>query len=230
MRSRWIPLTILLVLFGGILAAIVSISVGEYEAEEFRIEGAGEVQELIGGIAQTSGTLGDPDAEITIDVFTDVQSPRGAEYQLEVVDPLIEQYARTGEAKMVLRHFPLGPKPITFAGIASEAAGLQDRQWQYAELFMRNLDAVPEQGVSVAFLGEVASRLPELDVTVWEADIAGADPTSEAGMLADEDEALATELRLGADPAIVVSGPAGSEVLEEGPSLEEIEAAIEVVR
>ena len=30
---------------------------------------------------------------------------------------------RTGEANMILRHFPLGPKPVTLGGIAAEAAG-----------------------------------------------------------------------------------------------------------
>lgn len=226
MGNRWIPISILSVAILGLLGAIISISVGEYREEEFRITGSGEVQQLIGGIEQQGDRLGDSDAPITIDVFTDVQAPEGAEYQADVVDPLVVEYARTGQAVIVLRHYPLGPKPITFGGIASEAAGLQDRQWQYAELFMRNLDEVPEQGVSQDFLNEVASSVPELEVVQWERDNGG----TEATELADQDEALGTQLKLPADPAVVVGGPGGSKQLEDAPSLDEIRAAIDEVR
>lgn len=225
MRSRWIPLTLLTVGAAGLLAAIVSISVGENTVEDFRIEGAGEVQELIAGIHQLGDRLGDEDAPVTIDVFTDVQSPHCAAYQLEVVDPLIRDYVRTGEAKMILRHFPLGTKPITLGGIAAEAAGFQARQWQFAELFMRNLELVPEQGVSDEFLNEVAAVVPKLDVTQWEEDV----DSPEAEELAGADEDVAVQLTLPADPAIVVTGANGSEKLEEAPSLAEVEAAIAAV-
>lgn len=222
MGSRWIPLTLLTVAAIGLIAALVSISVGENTVENFRIEESGEVQELIAGIRQLDDRLGSEDAAVSIDVFTDVQSPRGAAYQLEVVDPLIRDYVRTGEANMILRHFPLGPKTVTLGGIASEAAGLQDRQWQYAELFMRNLDLAPEQGVNLDFLGEVAGFVPKLDVTQWEEDVGSA----EAEQLAGDDEQIAAEQRFEADPTLVVTGAAGTEILEAAPTLAEAEAAI----
>ena len=222
MRSRWIPLTLLSVAGAGLIAAIVSISVGENTVENFRIKETGEVQELIAGIRQLDDRLGPEDAAVTIDVFTDVQSPRGAEYQLEVIDPLILDYVRTGEANMILRHFPLGPKSVTLGGIAAEAAGFQDRQWQFAELFMRNLELAPEEGVNLDFLNEIAGFVPKLDVTQWEEDVRSEEAEQEAA--ADED--LAAAQRLSADPAIVVTGAAGSEQLEGGPSLAEVEAAI----
>lgn len=222
MGSRWIPLTLLGAGAVALIAILVSISVGENSVERFRIDESGEVQELIAGIRQLDDRLGPEDAAVTIDVFTDVQSPRAADYQAEVVDPLIRDYVRTGEAKMILRHFPLGPKTVTLGGIASEAAGLQDRQWQFAELFMRNLDLAPEQGVSTDFLNEVAGFVPKLDVVQWEEDVESA----EAQDLADADEELAALQKLTADPAIVITGATTSEQLEGAPSLEEVEAAI----
>lgn len=225
MTSRWVPLALLSAAAIGLVAILVSISVGEYEVEEFQIDEVGEVQELVAGIRQLGDRLGPDDVPVAIDVFTDVQSPTSASYQLAVIDPLIEDYARTGEAKLIFRQFPLGGKPLTLGGIAAEAAGLQDRQWQYAELFMRNLDEVPERGVTQDFLDQVASSTPKLDVTQWEQDFEGA----EAQDLARADELLATELKLTADPAVVVTGAAGSEELDEAPSLEEIVAAIERV-
>jgi len=222
MGSRWIPLTLLSVATVALLAALVSISVGENTVEDFRLEETGEVQELIAGIRQLDDRLGLEDAPVTIDLFTDVQSPRSAQYQLDVVDPLIRDYVRTGEANIILRHFPLGVKPVTLGGIASEAAGLQGRQWQFAELFMRNLELVPEQGVDDDFLNEVAGFVPKLDVARWEADV-----NSSATLdLARGDEDLAVELTLSADPAVVVTGANGSQTLEEAPTLAEVEAAI----
>ena len=225
MPNRWIPLTLLSLAAVGLLAAVVSISVGENRVEDYRIEEAGEVQQLIAGIRQLDDRLGPEDAAVSIDLFTDIQIPTGADYQREVVDPLIEEYVRTGEANIILRHFPLGPKPVTEGAIAAEAAGMQARQWQFAELFMRNLELAPEQGVTKGFLDEVAAVVPKLDVTQWEEDV----ESGEAEELAAADEEQAALQTFPAAPTVVVTGAGGTEVLEEAPTLEEIEAAIAAV-
>ena len=162
---------------------------------------------------------------MTIDVFNDVQCTRCADYQLDVIDPLINDYVRTGEAQMIFRHYPLGGKPVTLGGVAAEAAGEQDRQWQFIEVFVRNLDQVPEQGVSQEFLNEIAATVPKLDVTAWEQANGG----SEAEDAARAGNDLGTQLKIPADPAVVVTGVNGSEELDSAPSLEEIEAAIDRV-
>lgn len=226
MPSRWIPLTLLSLAAIALIAALVSISVGENTVEDYRIEEAGEVQQLIAGIRQLEDRLGPEDAEVSIEVFNDIQIPTGAEYQADVVDPLIEEYVRPGEANMILRHFPLGAKPVTAAGIAAEAAGMQDRQWQFAELFMRNQELAPEQGATDAFLNEVAAVVPKLDVTQWEEDRNSA----EAEERAAEDETIAAESRFSALPAMVVTGASDTIVLEDAPDLAEVEAAIESAR
>jgi protein-disulfide isomerase len=221
--NRWIPLTLLSLAAIGLLAALVSISVGENTVEDYRVEEAGEVQQLIAGIRQLDDRLGPEDAPVRIEVFVDIQIPSGSEYMADVVDPLIERYVRPGDANMILRHFPLGPKPVTEGGIAAEAAGFQDRQWQFAELFTRNLSLAPEQGITPSFLNEVAAVVPKLDVAQWEDDI----DSAEAEELAAEDEQIAAENMFSAAPAVIVTGAEATEVMEDGPSLEEVEAAIE---
>ena len=225
MHSRWIPLTILTVAAIGLLAALVSLSVGEHKEETFRIAGSGDVQELVGGIPQLGDRLGSDDAPVTIDVFNDVQCTRCADYQLNVIDPLINDYVRTGEAQMIFRHYPLGGKPVTLGGVAAEAAGQQDRQWQYIEVFVRNLDEVPEQGVNQEFLNEVASAVPKLEVTDWE-DAVNGDEAEQAARAGND---LGTQLKIPADPAVVVTGANGSEELDSAPTIDEIEAAIDRV-
>jgi protein-disulfide isomerase len=221
-RSRWVPLLLLSAGAIALIAVIVSISIGEHREEQLVITGTGDVQELIGGIPQLGDRLGDEDAPITLTLFTDVQCPHCADYQRDVIDPLIEDMVRTGDASIELRNFSLGAKEVTLGGIAVEAAADQDHGWQYMEMFMRNLDAAPSQGVDQDFLDEVAGNTPRLDVTAWEA--ANDDPASEAA--AKEDADLAVQLRLTDDVVVNVQGPAGSEQLEEAPSREEIDAAI----
>ena len=225
MQSRWIPFTILSVATIALLAALISLSVGEHMEEQFTISGAGEVQELIGGIPQLGDRLGSDDAPVTIDVFNDIQCTRCADYQLNVIDPLINEYVRTGAAQMIFRHYPLGGKPVTLGGVAAEAAGEQDRQWQFIEVFVRNLDQVPEQGVNQEFLNEIAATVPKLEVTNWEDAVAG----DEAEQAARAGNDLGTQLKIPADPAVVVTGANGSQELDSAPTIEEIQAAIDGV-
>jgi protein-disulfide isomerase len=225
MQSRWIPLTILTVAGIGLLAALVSLSVGEHREEKFTISGSGEVQELVGGIPQLGDRLGSDDAPITIDVFNDIQCTRCADYQREVIDPLINDYVRPGDAQMIFRHYPLGGKPVTLGGVAAEAAGQQDRQWQFIEVFIRNLNQVPSEGVTQEFLNEIASATPKLEVTDWEQAMQG----DEAEQAATAGNDLGTKLKITANPAVVVTGANGSEELDDAPGIDDIEAAIDSV-
>lgn len=226
MPRRWIPITLLSLGAVGLIAAAISLAVGEKRISDIQLEETGEVQELIAGIRQLDDRLGEEDAPVQIFLFTDVQCPRCAEFQADVVDRLIASHVRTGEAKMLFRNFPLGLKPVTLGALAVEAAAMQDRGWQYAEIFIRNLDQVPEQGVNEEYLNEVAAFTPKLDTARWETDLMSA----AAQEAAEADVEQATELRLPADPILIIEGAGGSEQLEDIPSLEEVEAAIERVR
>lgn len=204
---------------------IISISIGSGGPQSAAIGGVNEVQRTFGGIEQRGGYLGPDDAETTITVFNDIQCTDCADYEVEVIDPLVEAYARTDEARLEFRHFSLAPNDTTLAAIASEAAGLQERQWQYLDTFVRNQDAAGELGLDQDFLRQIAEAVPELDVDLWERDY----ESGEAEELVRADAMLAAELKLPAEPAVVVSGPGGQRRLEGFPAAAEIEAAIEAV-
>lgn len=205
---------------------MISIAVGEGGPGAPRaVGGINDVQRIIGGIPQDGAVLGSDDAEVTVSVFNDVQCLPCADFQIGTVDRLIEEYARTGEVKLEFRHFAVSGHEIALGAVAAEAAGRQSRQWQYIDTFVRNQDVVPATGITDEFLREVAEAVPQLEIEQWEADYE--DPaTTEA---AREDAALAADLRLPGEPAVVVDGPAGQEELIETPSYEEIAAAIAAV-
>lgn len=221
-RSAWLPRVLLSLGALTLLAAVISIAVGSGGPKPVRIGDLGPVQQLFGGIAQEGAELGDPDAEVAISVFTDLRCTECADYQIATVDPLIEELGRTGKARFVLRHYSLGSEAMTLAAAAAVAAGEQGRQWQYADLLLRNLNVAGAE-VDDEFLIDVADSLPELDVDLWETDRA----SDEVASVLETDEEEGAALKLQSDgPSVEVSGPSGTEVLGTEPSAEEILAAV----
>lgn len=223
--SAWVPRALIAVLTVAIGYAVYSIAVGEGGPQPAEIGGVNDVQRIFGGIPQDSDGLGEQDAPVTITVFNDVQCAPCARFQLEVVDPLVEEYARTGEARLQFRHFSVAPNDTTLAAIASEAAGLQEREWQYIDTFVRNQELARRDGVDDELLADVAAAVPELEVDRWRRDY---DDPATADLVRD-DAMLAAELELPAQPAVVVSGPGGQRELIEAPTLDQVRAAIEEV-
>jgi protein-disulfide isomerase len=226
MPRRWVPLLVLGLIGAAILAAIVSISVGE-KGPARPVEGADAVQRLYGGIEQQGDSLGSPDAPATISIFNDLQCTDCAEYQLETVPRLVENLVREGDARLELRNRPVGQTATTLAAVAAAAAGEQGMEWQFAHLVLLNLDQVRTSGVDDEFLERVAGSVPgpEFDVERWQRD--REDPEIEARV--ESDDELGAELGVAA-PSVVVDGPGGTEQLEDAPSPAEIEQAVEAAR
>jgi protein-disulfide isomerase len=204
---------------------VVSISVGTGGPQPQTIGGVNDVQRIFGGIEQNGALIGPSDATTTITVFNDLQCGPCADYEIDTIDPLVEEYARTGDAKLEFRHFSLAPNDTTLAAIAAEAAGKQARQWQYLDTFVRNIDVTRTRPIDEQYLREVADAVPQLDPEQWDNDFN--DPATED--LVREDAMLAAQLKLPAEPAVVVSGPGGTRTLIETPAKDEIEQAVDDV-
>jgi protein-disulfide isomerase len=226
-RRRWAIVLALAIAALAIAVAIVSISVGEGGGPRIEITGASETQRLFGGILQENAELGDPEAPVVVEYFTDLQCEACAIYHREVVPRLIEEYVRDGDARLALRHFSTSENETQAAAYAATAAGEQGRQWQYANVFFLNLGRISGDPprVTADFLQGVAGAVLELDEEEWEAAVDAEDVRETVETDAQE----AVELLLPAEPAMVVQGPGGTEKLDTSPTLEEIEAAIGAV-
>jgi protein-disulfide isomerase len=223
--SAWVPRVLIGVLTVAIGYAIYSIAVGEGGPRPADVGGVNDVQRIFGGIPQDADALGPADAAVTVSVFNDIQCEPCARWQIEVIDPLVEEYARTGRARFEFRHFSVAPNETTLAAIAAEAAGRQEREWQYLDTFVRNQELARRRGVDEDLLREIAAAVPELDVDQWARDY----DSPESEDLVREDAILAAELELPAQPAVVVAGPGGQRELIETPSLDQVRDAIEQV-
>ena len=224
--SPWLPRLLLGAGAIGLIAVVVSLSVGEGGPKKIEIGGGEQTQQLIAGIPQDGPYLGPSDAAVTITVFNDLQCSSCADYQLDTVDPLIEQYVRTREARLEFRHISLGAAETTTAAYAAAAAGEQDREWQYIDLLFRNQDEAPAHTVSDEFLADIGNAIPDFDRDAWNE----ARDSSEVADRVEADARLAADLRLRVEgPSVVVTGPGGTEVLQDSPSNEAIEAAVSAV-
>jgi protein-disulfide isomerase len=224
--SKWVPRVGLGLGAALLIYAIVSLSIGEGGPGAEPIEGIEPVQELFGGIPQDGPYLGPEDAETTITVFTDLQCKPCSTWQVDVVDPLVERYARPGDAKLELRHYSLGTAETTLSALAAAAAGEQGREWQYADLLERNLDQAPQGRVDDQFLRRIADAVPEMDVDQWADDR----DLPEVAARVESDGQTGTDLRLpGSGPSVVVRGSEGSKTLTGSPSQAEISSAVTAV-
>jgi protein-disulfide isomerase len=223
MSSPWVPRVLLGVGIVGLIAAIVSLSVGTGGPTVIKISGGDEVQELLGGVRQDGPSLGSPDAPVTLGLFTDLQCSTCDSYQLDTVDPLIAKYARGDQVRFELHNYSLGQADVTQSAYAATAAGEQDREWQFADLFFRNQAEAPGGTVTDEFLDDIGNSIPDFDLDAFHEAMGSEDVKARV----DADQKLAAQYRLRVDaPSIIVDGPGGSKVLQDGPSKELVEAAI----
>jgi protein-disulfide isomerase len=226
MSSPWVPRVLLGVGLAGLIGAIISLSVGTGGPKVIKITGGDAVQELLGGVQQNGASLGDPNAPVTVALFTDLQCSTCDTYELETVDPLIEEYARESEVRFEFHNYSLGQAEVTQAAYAATAAGEQDVEWQFADLFFRNQDAAPNGTVTSQFLDDIGNAIDSfstLDVGQWHQDMDS--PQAKDSVDADQKLAAQYGLRINA-PSIVVDGPSGTKVLQDGPSKAEVDAAV----
>jgi len=210
----------------GLLAATISIGVGTGGPEKITITGGEQVQQLIAGIAQDGPYLGPPDASVTIGVFTDLQCSTCDSYELDTVDPLIEEYARAGEARLEFHNYSLGEAETTTAAYAATAAGDQDREWQYVDMFFRNQHAAPQGTITDEFLADIGNAIPDFDLDAWKQ----AMDSPEVKDRVDADGNLAAQYGLRVNgPSVIVDGPGGTKVLQDSPTKEQVDAAVSAV-
>lgn len=229
-RGRLWVIALLALAFGAIGYAIVSISTREPGDPVVHLDGVTDAQRLFGGMPQEGERLGSSNAPVTIQVFNDLQCGQCRDDFLATIPELAEDYARPGEVKLLYRHYSnsISPEQLGFYG--AEAAAEQNYGWQYIYLFFRNQDEAERFGVDQDYLASVAGGVEELDLREWEDDLErkGLSGGPIAERLESQEE-LGRELGIRSGQAMIVSGPGGTRTLQEGPSLAEVEKAIEEV-
>jgi protein-disulfide isomerase len=210
---------------------IVSLATQQATRDVVRISGISEAQEIFGGVPQEGDRLGSSNAPVTIQVFNDLQCSSCRADFLGTIPGLAEKYARPGDAKLLMRHYSVAENPIEFGFFGAEAAAAQGYGWQYTYLFFRNQGEAQQFGIDNDFMASLASSVGELNVPEWQAYLNknGGPDGAIAEQLESYDQ-LGTGLGIRTRQATIVTGPGGTQTLQDGPSLAQIERAIQAVQ
>jgi protein-disulfide isomerase len=229
-RGRWLVLALLALATSALIGGIVELSTQKPDRNQVHLAGIDDAQRIFGGVRQDGDRLGSPDAGVSIQLFDDLQCSSCRSQFLSTIPALVEDYVRPGDLKLEYRHYSFSSATEELGFFGAEAAADQDYAWPYIYLFFRNQKEAERVGIDEDFLTAVAGGIPELDVPAWrdyleaEGDAEGQIRERLAGY-----ENLGADLEIRARPAMIVSGPKGTETLQDSPDLARIRNAIEAL-
>jgi protein-disulfide isomerase len=211
--------------------AVVNIATQKAGREVVRLDGISEAQEIFGGVPQEGDRLGSSDAPVSIQVFNDLQCSSCREDFLSTIPSLVDGPVRSGDVKLLYRHYSVSESPQELGFYGAEAAAQQGYGWQYTYLFFRNQDEAERFGIDQDYLDSVAGGIEELNEPEWLEYLEdNGGPDGAISKQLEGYEQLGTDLGIRTRQAAIVSGPGGTRTLQDGPSLGQIEAAIEAVQ
>jgi protein-disulfide isomerase len=230
-RGRiWIVLA-LAIAVGVIGYGIVSIATQKAGREVVHLSGISEAQEIFGGVPQEGDRFGSDDAPVSIQIFNDLQCSSCQDDFLGTIRGLANDYARPGDVKLLYRHYSNSESVQELGFYGAEAAAEQGYGWQYIYLFFRNQDEAERFGVDEDYLDTIAGGIEELNEPEWlEYLDDNGGPEGAISQKLQGYEELGRDLGIRTGQAAIVSGPGGTRTLQDGPSLAQIEAAIEAVQ
>lgn len=151
-----------------VVAIVLAFGSGGDDKKELKVgeslPGQIEANARFAGIPQDGVTLGDPKAPVTLVEFADLQCPFCKQYSTEVMPALVADYVKSGKLKMVFRNVSFIGTDSARAAQMAAAAGLQDKLWEYIDIFYINQGAENSGYVTDEFLREVGAGIEGLDV------------------------------------------------------------------
>lgn len=200
-----------LLLLGGVLAAaivviavVVVISQSGTEDKPSAAEGQTQANTLFAGIPQEGNVLGDPKAPVTIEEYVDLQCPFCQRFSQDGLPDIVEQYVKTGQAKIVMHTLTfIGPDSERAARVAW-SAGAQNKMWPFVENFYANQGEENSGYVTEDFLKKVAGGVEGLDVTKA---LDGRDSATVSSSL-QASQASASKANIDSTPSFLI-GPTG---------------------
>jgi protein-disulfide isomerase len=172
---RWLAL-VPAVAIVAILAIVAALGFGSSNSVS-KEQVKQEVTELLDGVPQNGTTLGSPRAPVTLWVYGDLECPTVKLFVENYLPSMIEGWVRTGAVQLEYRSLETdtSDEEVFFKQeIAALAAGRQDKMWNYVLTFVREQGEPRTDYVTDAFIGDIASQVPDLIMTTWDSDRADA--------------------------------------------------------
>ncbi|MGH2916461.1 MAG: DsbA family protein [Solirubrobacteraceae bacterium] len=136
---------------------------------------AAKVTKLLAGIPQHGNVLGSPTAPVTMTEFGDLVCPICKVFALGGESQLIANEVRAGKVKLVYRALETASgrannSMFVPSQVAARAAGLQQREWNYIELFYYEQGDESSSYVTDTYLNNLAVQIPGLSFSKWSSD------------------------------------------------------------
>ena len=87
------------------------------------------------GIAQDELTLGEPRRAVTINIYTNFICGHCATFALEILPPLVTEYAADGRVRFIFQHAPLGGAPPSARTKRRSAPPIRAVRPAFAEIY-----------------------------------------------------------------------------------------------
>ena len=129
-----------------------------------------DVTAQLSGIPQNGTVLGDPNAEVTLVEFGDLQCPICKQYAEDVLPDVITGPIKDGDANFDFKNWAILGEGSILAGKAALAAAEQDRMWEFIELFYANQGLEGSGYVTDDFLTDIAEQAGVPDIDQWNVD------------------------------------------------------------
>jgi protein-disulfide isomerase len=167
-------------IIGGVLglavvAVIVVVVVSQGGKEAADPGAAKEVNARYAGIPQDGITLGEPGAKATIVEYADLRCPFCKEFEEGSMPTIVDDLIKTGKAKFVFRNLTIldqsspSGKDSTNAANYSAATSLQNKMFQFNNLFYINQGNESEDYATESFLNGLADQVTGLSSTeAWD--------------------------------------------------------------
>jgi protein-disulfide isomerase len=211
-----------------VLVLIVVNSSGGDGGGDTKLEGVAAVNKSLAGYPQEASVLGNQAAEVEMVEYGDLQCPVCKHYAEDILPPVIENQVKRGIVKIDFRYMVVVGDESTEAGAAAHAAGLQQRGWNFIEIFYRN-QGEENSGYAAddEFLEAVAEAAGVKDLDKWNED------RQNLTQWVEENTEEGHAVGFHGTPSFTVRGPKNNQELEvvgTPESTEALEDAIESVR
>jgi protein-disulfide isomerase len=198
-----------------IIVVVVAVSGGSWAAKRQQVaphepDPTRRTYALLAGIRQHGAVLGNPRAPVTLQFFGDLQCGQSRQVMLGALPFLIRRFVRAGELKIRFRSLETDTKTaggwVEFLEQQSSAlaAGVQEKLWNFIDVFYREQGPEHTGYVDEAFLDQVGQEAG-LDLQGWKE---AREPPEVWMPQIEADEALAKAKRLDSTPSFLI-GPTG---------------------
>ena len=178
---------------------------GSGRPDTSNLAGIADVKAQFSGLDERAGTIGNPNAKVTITEYGDLRCPICKSFDNEVAPQVISDIVRPGTAKLQYKTWPiLGPNSVE-AARAAYAARRQNALWPYASLAYLNQGSENVEWFTPAVARALAKGVG-LNLARFEKDRTSAAATTAIAQVSKEARALG----FGGTPTIRVAGPKGT--------------------